>query len=207
MIMLSFISMNIFAQYKQGSLSVGGMFDVDLGAQKDKAGNTTTDGPTTTSLTLIPSVEYFITDKFSVGLGVGYKMVRTKTVETNTTTIVTTGSPVINPFARMYFSMGDKVSLFGEGGVYIEPGSQKTKTTAGNITTTDKLKDTYLSVGVMPGISLSLSNRISIEATFGFIGYNYEKKDLTANSSRTNGDVVFDVWPASVGFGIRYFIK
>ncbi len=206
-IILGMISIKSFSQPKQGSISVGGTFSIDMGTEKNKTNNTTSDGPKTTYFALIPSVEYFIADKFSAGLGIGYSLDRSKTEAANTTTINSTGTVIVNPFARMYFSMGEKVSLFGQGEVYLGLGKKTDKVTAGNNTTTTKLKDNTIDIGIRPGVSLFLSDKISIEATFGFIGFENHNEETDANSSTINNDVIFSVNPSYIGFGIRFFIN
>jgi hypothetical protein len=210
LIFICLVSTSIIAQNKQGSLAIGGTFNLDLGSEKDKNNNVTTDGPKTTGFTFIPSAEYFISDKFSAGIGIGYDSYRTKEVGVNTTTITTTGAPVIKPFARMYFSMGEKVSIFAEGSIYLEPGKSTVKTTTGNVTTSTSNNDFTLRIGITPGLSVSLSDKIALDATFGFIGYKYTNQELGANNSQKNSHVVFAIDPASfvdnITFGVKFFL-
>jgi hypothetical protein len=210
-ILVSLVSPKIFAQYTKGSISIGGTLALDLGSRKDKAGSTTTDGPKTTSFTFIPSAEFFLSDKFSLGLGLGYDLTRTKTVSGTgigtTTEISTTGSPVIYPFARFYIPMGEKVSIFAQAKLDIEPGTKKTKTTVTNSTTTESLGNFYLAAGINPGISVSLSPKISLDANFGFIGLVYQKVETSNNSSLKYTDAIFRIDPSTFTFGFRYFIK
>ncbi len=206
-IFISLVNISIFAQNKQGSLAIGGTFNLDVQTQADKANNTTTDGPTITTFKLVPTAEYFITDKFSVGMGIGYDNVRTKTVPNpNTTVITNSGWPVIMPFARMYFPMGEKVSIFGQASFDIEPGSTKTKTTTANVTISTKENDFFIQAGITPGISLSLSNTIAIDASFGFIGLTYHNVKQDANNSTTTTNATFKVDPSSFIFGVKFFI-
>jgi hypothetical protein len=207
------VSTSILAQNSQdksGSLALTGTFSIDAGSSKDKNGNVTTDGPKTTDLTILPTVEYFITDRFSAGLGVGVAMNRSKSVETvgtiTTTTTSTSTRPVIMPYARMYFPMGEKVSFFGQAQVYIKPGAQKTTTESGNVSTTEKLKRFYMEAGLAPGISVALSEKIAIDATFGFIGYYGQKYETGTNSTQTSGDFLFSIDPSSITFSLKFFL-
>ena len=205
-IFISLVSTSIFAQNKQGSLAIGGTLNLDVQSQKDKANNVTFDGPSTTTFKLVPTAEYFITDEFSAGLGIGYDNVRTKTVNANITTITNSGWPVIMPFVRMYFPMGEKVSIFGQASIDIEPGSTTTKTTTGNQTTTVKDNDFWIQTGITPGISLSLSDKIAIDATYGFIGYTHHSVENGANNSTVTNNVTFKIDPSSFTFGVKFFI-
>lgn len=210
LIFICLVSFNIFAQNKQGSLAIGGTLNLDLGSQKDKNANVTTDGPKTTGFTLIPSAEYFISDKFSAGIGIGYDSYRRKDVNGNNTTITSTGAPVIKPFVRMYFPMGEKVSIFAQGSIYLEPGKTTTKTTIANVTTSASNNDFTLRIGVTPGLSVSLSDKIALEATFGFIGYDHNSQENGPNNSTTTNHVVFAIDPATFvdnfTFGIKFFL-
>jgi hypothetical protein len=209
-IFICLVSTSIFAQNKQGSLALTGTFSIDAGTTKYKDNNTTTDGPKSTALTILPTVEYFFSDNFSAGLGIGIYMNRSKsetTVGTITTTTTSTETrPVIMPFARMYFPMGEKVKFFGQAEVYLKPGSSKTVTETGNTSVTDKYSKFYFDAGINPGISLSLSEKISIDATFGFIGFTHENNEVGTNSKDTYSHVIFSVDPSYFTFGLKFFI-
>jgi outer membrane protein len=208
LVMLTVVSISGFCQPSQGSLSIGGTFSVDLGSTKNKVNSNTTDGPKTTYFSLIPSVEYFILDKLSAGVGIGYSLDRSKTEGNNTTTISSTGTFIFNPFARYYLPLGgsDKVSLFGQGDIYLGLGNEKNKATVGNITNTDKYKHNTISFGISPGVAVYLSQKISIEATFGFIGFQHKSDETGANDSEITNDVIFSISPSYIGFGLRYFL-
>lgn len=200
------ISTNILAQNKQGSLAIGGTLSLVVENEKDKNNNITVDGPKTTNFKIIPTAEYFISDKFSIGLGIGYDNEKTKTVNGNVTTTTNHGWPVIQPFARMYFPLGEKVSFFGQASVDIEPGKVKTEVKAGNTTTTTSNNDFWIQAGITPGLSLNLSDKVAIDATFGFIGYRHEKVENGANSSTTYNSAIFTVDPSTLFLGVKFFI-
>jgi hypothetical protein len=113
------------------------------------------------------------------------------------------------PYARMYFPMGEKVSLFGQFKIDIEPGKTKEAITQNNSTNTTSGNNFYFDAGINPGISLSLSDKIAIDARFGFIGFTSnkaaDKNDLN-NSSTTNNNFIFSIDPSTFSFGIRFFI-
>jgi opacity protein-like surface antigen len=205
-ILVSLVNFKSFTQNKQGSLAVSGTLNLDIENDKNENGNVTVDGPKTTYFRLVPSVEYFITDRFSAGLGIGYAVNRTKDISGTTTTIKTSGAPVIQPYVRMYFPMGEKVSIFGEASIYLEPGKTTTKTTVGNQTNSTSNNDFTINIGLTPGLSLSLSDKIAIDATYGFIGYKHYKEETGTNSSVTYNHAVFEIDPTSITLGIKFFI-
>jgi len=208
-ILVSLVSFRSFAQHKKGSLAVSGTLNLNIENDKNENGNVTDDENKTTYFRLVPSVEYFITDRFSAGLGIGYAVNRNKVVNGtgpgSTTTISTSGAPVIKPYVRMYFPMGEKVSIFGEASIYLEPGNTTTKTT-GNQTNSTSNTDFRINIGLTPGLSLSLSNKIAIDATYGFIGYKHYKENTGTNSSSAYNQATFEIDPTSITFGIKFFI-
>lgn len=209
-ILVSLVSPKMLAQNKKGSLALTGTFSIDAGSSNDKDNGTTVDGPKTMELTILPTVEYFISDRFSAGLGIGLYMYRSKDETTTgmitTTTITTQTRPIIMPYARMYFPMGEKVSFFGQAELYIKPGKEKTTIETGNVSTTTSLKRFYFDAGISPGVSLSLSDKIAIDATFGFIGFTTQKTETSANSSYAYNHTIFQVDPSSITFSIKFFL-
>ncbi len=117
---------------------------------------------------------------------------------------------VVAPFVRKYWTLSDKLYIFGQLEVPMEFGNIKqegtTTTTAGNTVTTasSSTKNNYTSVGVniKPGLDYFLNKNWSIEATIGEFGYNTAKLDVDGAKSVDNYN--FGLNLSSVTFGVKY---
>nr|WP_315032326.1 outer membrane beta-barrel protein [uncultured Chryseobacterium sp.] len=166
------------------------------------------------SFKILPTVGYFVDTNLAVGLGVGYK-------DGKTTTTTTTGSTVydlekskpafvVAPFVRKYWTLADKLYIFGQLEVPMEFGQNKvegttTTTTGGNtVVTSNSTKNNYTSIGVniKPGLDYFLNKNWSIEATIGEFGYNTSKENVDGAKRVNNYD--FGLNLKAVTFGVKY---
>lgn len=200
------------AQIAKGTTYISGQ----LGYSQNENNNTDTK---IESFKVLPTVGYFVNTNLAVGLGVGYKNDNTKvTTEGNlipTGTFVnenkTTASAfVVAPFVRKYWTLGDKLYIFGQLEVPMEFGqfkdeNNRTETVGSTETkksTSDKANYTSIGVNVKPGLDYFLNKNWSIEATFGEFGYNTNKLDVDG-AKRVN-DYKFGLNLSSVTFGVKY---
>ncbi|ALR30499.1 MULTISPECIES: outer membrane beta-barrel protein [Chryseobacterium] len=165
---------------------------------------------------VLPRVGYFVGTNLAVGVGVGYQT--SKTTETSTaflpgTTVVSEDiikNPafVVEPFVRKYWTLSDKLYIFGQLAVPMQFGKTEvestTVATTGSTTATtsnsSEAKYTQVGVTVKPGLDYFLNKNWSIEATIGEFGYNnYKPKDGDATNNYT-----FGLNLSSVTFGVKY---
>ncbi|KMQ67263.1 opacity protein [Chryseobacterium sp. FH2] len=151
---------------------------------------------------ITPTVGYFVGTNLAVGLGVGYTNGSTtnyfvEDVKTKTTR----DAFVIKPFARKYWTLADKLYIFGQLEVPMEFGKDKREVSGDvtNINTENKF--TSIGVNVKPGLDYFLNKNWSIEATVGEFGYKNEKyKDADKSTDNFN----FGLNLSSVTFGVKY---
>lgn len=165
---------------------------------------------------VLPTVGYFVGTNLAVGVGVGYQTEKTTDITTSTvlnTTAVTTDEVkkpafVVAPFVRKYWTLSDKLYIFGQLAVPMQFGKTETESstvvTNGNTTSTSststEAKYTQVGVTVKPGLDYFLNKNWSIEATFGEFGYNnYKPKDGEARNNYN-----FGLNLSSVTFGVKY---
>ncbi|CAM3115970.1 porin family protein [Chryseobacterium flavum] len=170
---------------------------------------------------ILPTVGYFVDTNLAVGLGVGYRNENekgTKTTGSNPLFVsegkVTESAFVVAPFVRKYWTLADKLYIFGQLEVPMAFGQNKvegtttTTTTTGagtTVTTTstsDKSNFTSIGVNVKPGLDYFLNKNWTIEATIGEFGYNTYKQDIDG-AKRVN-DYKFGLNLSSVTFGVKY---
>ncbi|CEJ69159.1 outer membrane beta-barrel protein [Chryseobacterium oranimense] len=170
------------------------------------------------SFRIVPTAGYFVGTNLAVGLGVGYasdKVTKTTTGSVAGGSFVsetkgTQSAFVVAPFVRKYWTLADKLYIFGQLEVPMEFGQFKdeatTTTTLGSTTnttsTSDKANYTSIGVNVKPGLDYFLNKNWSIEATIGEFGYNTSKLDVDGAKSVNN--YKFGLNLSSVTFGVKY---
>ncbi|MFP3831584.1 outer membrane beta-barrel protein [Chryseobacterium sp. SIMBA_028] len=195
------------AQIAKGTTYVSGQ----LGYSQNENNNNDTK---VESFKVLPTVGYFVNTNLAVGLGVGYKNDNTKTVSTIGTTTVdgkeTVSGFVVAPFVRKYWTLADKLYIFGQLEVPMVFGQNKDEgtstTTVGGTTVTSSTstKNNFTSIGVnvKPGLDYFLNKNWSIEATFGEFGYNTNK--VNVDGAKRVNDYKFGLNLSSVTFGVKY---
>ncbi|MBD8081831.1 outer membrane beta-barrel protein [Chryseobacterium caseinilyticum] len=165
---------------------------------------------------ILPTAGFFVADNFAVGLGVGFAT--SKITSINTTTIgsvtnVTTNEQrtpafVIEPFARKYWTLSDKLYFFGQLAVPMAFGKAENETTyvttSGSTVTTvsssSEAKATAVGVTVKPGLDYFLNKNWTIEATIGEFGYNNFKPKGGVATNNYN----FGLDLTAVTIGVKY---
>lgn len=166
---------------------------------------------------VLPTVGYFVNTNLAVGVGIGYQTEKTTETTTSTflpgTTSVSEGITkkpafVVAPFVRKYWTLSDKLFIFGQLAVPMQFGKTEventTVTTSGSTTVTNststEAKYTQIGVTVKPGLDYFLNKNWSIEATIGEFGYNnFKPKDGDATNNYN-----FGLNLSSVTFGVKY---
>ncbi|AZA76757.1 DUF3575 domain-containing protein [Chryseobacterium sp. G0186] len=199
------------AQIAKGTTYVSGQ----LGYSQNENNNNDTK---IESFKVLPTVGYFVNTNLAVGLGVGYK--NDKTTVTTEGSIAganfvnenknTTSAFVVAPFVRKYWTLADKLYIFGQLEVPMEFGQYKSEkeststigSTTTNTSSSDKANYTSIGVNIKPGLDYFLNKNWSIEATFGEFGYNTNK--LNVDGAKRVNDYKFGLNLSSVTFGVKY---
>lgn len=167
---------------------------------------------------IVPTAGYFVGTNLAVGLGVGYKSdkgTKTNTQTFGNTTVVTEITEtkpafVVAPFVRKYWTLSDKLYIFGQLQVPLEFGKEKMNANS-NINDADPLltaalnrENNYTNIGVniKPGLDYFITKNWSIEATIGEFGYNTYKRDI--DGATRADDYKFGISLTSVTFGVKY---
>ncbi|MDK2977982.1 MAG: hypothetical protein PWP52_696 [Bacteroidales bacterium] len=196
LIMAVALTFSLSAQIKVGG-SIGFMGQ----SSKTTTGGTTNEGPTYTDIVLLPNVEYMLSDNFSIGGKIGFSLDISKNDAADSKESLFMFH--ISPYVRMYFPLGDKLSFFGEGGIQFASGTEKVSVGS---TTNDGDTRTIFGIGVIPGFSYGLSDKVSLELTTGFLGYQLtsinNNQDPETKDKINNYGLNIDF--SSISFGIKY---
>ncbi len=212
-ILASFLSIfgvaTSFAQISQGSLYFGGGLGFAIASNKKtfSGGSTTvtSDGPRSTSFSIVPGVGYFIVDKLAIGIDISFISKSKKepdgsgsqagNYEKESSNLIS-----FTPYARKFFMLSDNFGFTGTFGVGVGFGSSKLESKRGNSTVTnDESKITALEVGITPGLVFFPSKNVGLEANFGFVGFS--STTLKKEENILNNILTTKRTETSVGFG------
>jgi len=205
---LLFLSTGTIAQFQAGNILITGTLVFTSEQSESTTGSTTIHDPKTTTFEVGPGMEYFFSDKISFGGAIYYGT--EKTVDNDPgggvdEEIYKTHLTTITPFASYYFINDDRFALFCRLGIGFGFGKDIYETKIGGTTTTDEEKLNLFTVGLGPGITVHLSDKFGMTATFGSLSYTSFKSDngTTVDKSSSYG---LQLSPA-LGFGIYYKLK
>lgn len=212
------VAASSFAQTSAGTVFIGGGLGFSSSNSKEtvKIGGTTinTDGPQSTEFSILPGVGYFVADKLAIGIDISFTGNSLKENEDGGDyTKVSTTTVGFTPFARKYFMLADNFGFTGNLGVGVAFGSSKIENKQGNTTTTTEgPKVTTLEVGISPGLVFFPSNRVGLEANFGFVGFSSEtsKADLGSGNEQKTTETTVGLNANSIrptfSLGFRYYL-
>ncbi len=213
MVAMLFATNFAFAQLSKGNLLVTGAFSVGSTSEENTVAGKTTDGPSTSNFSIIPNVSYFLSDRFAVGLELGYSRLSSEVVDvTSSGTITTktvTGGLGLSPFVRYYIPLGQKFYFYGQGGFGFTSGKiENTITTFSSFfnRTTEVKTESDLSafnVGFRPGVTYFFTDRFALDASFGLLNFSNSTTKL-GNSETKNSELNFNIIPSSLTFGLSY---
>lgn len=109
-----------------------------------------------TELQILPEIGYNLGENIAIGTVIGYDYTYTDGFKLNLV--------VFNPYLRYSFLTNDRVRLFVDCGVDLGFGKSK----VGDVSSDTAV--TY-GIGIKPGISYALSDKFSVVAHLGFLGY------------------------------------
>lgn len=203
LLLLSFVVATMaFAQHAKGDIYLGGNLNFGVGSSNTKVGNTKNEGPKTFNLGIQPKVGYFISDKFSVGVDLGFSTRNTKIDNLGTTTTYSNMAFGGGIFARYYVMPVEKFGFFFEANAGAMAGSSKTKIGA---IKTDGPNTLEINAGITPGIVVYVSNRVALEANYGFLGYTSSTstdKSGPQDIKDNQGDFGLNINPSTFKFGV-----
>lgn len=199
------------AQIKTGTLYLSGQ----AGFSHEKNNNT---DDKIQNFSIIPMVGVFIAPNLAIGTGAGYIGSRAENTDVNylgfgvetLQSDVKADAFTARPFIRKYWTLSDKLYIFGQLEIPIEIGKRTadlqlnyfdmngyTYSQSMNI----EQKYTSFGINVKPGLDYFINKNWTIEATIGEFGYNNMKIKDQENGTDTFN---FGLNLSSVTFGVKY---
>jgi hypothetical protein len=169
---------------QRGTFAIGSGFGYVNSAttiQIENGGTTKKGGNNGYQLHLTPSIGYFLTRNFVLGLGMDYLINASEGDVANTAGAqrISDTKLLFGPYARLYVPFaGDQALFFG--GTY---GYGKSDTQISDGTDTQTANTTLITYGVGPGYSIFSNNRVSLETQ---VKYNYGVSRSIIKVNNTN---------------------
>ncbi|MEM9022729.1 MAG: outer membrane beta-barrel protein [Bacteroidota bacterium] len=195
----------------KGQLLLGGTIDLSFDQDEFTSANSErTDDAM--NLGIAPEFGYMVSDRFAVGLAVGYSRTNFTSESRNgvneSRNETTTNSFALSPFARYYWPVSQRVYLHTEGAFIWESGTSDVEASngTGNDTFEDSVDITTIAGRLRPGASFFITNRLSLETTLIEVSY------ASTSTSQDNSDLetdsrAFQIDYSAFSFGIRYFLR
>lgn len=210
---LLFCSQTIFAQLEKGMIAVGLTSSFNTGKNEDES-NTPSFSSTnyttkTTSYNIAPTMSYFLTNRFAIGLSVGYAGYKTTVENTSNdlsantkdldyTKTISNGT-TISPYVKYYFPLSDHFNFLIKGSVNTTFSTGNTSgysehtdfDGAGNVLNIsrsneygpNKTNTVDMGFGISPGVLFMPGKKIGLEFSLGnVVAYNSRTAKTTNNT-------------------------
>lgn len=182
------------AQVEKSSMFIGGAFLIDNQTSQENNGDVKAN-----SFTILPNFGYFLSDKLSLGLGMGYTSITTKNTVNDNKNI--NSQFVVRPQLRYYLATSnEKFYFFGQ--LQLGLGFGQNKFENGNLSLTSKSRSFLLSIS--PNFVYFPTKRWGIELGFNGISYESLDPDIGEENDR-DSRFIFGVNSFAPRFGVQYF--
>ncbi|MCS6916858.1 MAG: outer membrane beta-barrel protein [Chitinophagales bacterium] len=162
---------NSYGQMKAGDYYVGGGLSLMSSNVKEKIGGVTYDVGNSFEWSVLANAGYFVTDKLALGLQAGFShfsLTSESYYDPDEELTEITSLFSASPYARYFLMFSERVGFIGTLGMEIGTGNNKEKI-SNSTDITSRIRQ--IGVGLTPGLAFFPSHNISLEATFGFLGY------------------------------------
>lgn len=190
----------------KGSWYLGGSVSVGY-VNSDQTVNALDRNNKSTSFSFIPKAGYAVKKNLIAGLGLGYGYSKNKNMYENPTTNEmdntdgTSNSFTVSPFIRQYFPVGEKLAFYVQG----EANYSKTNYKYIDSNSGKQLSDgQQYFVGVRPGITYFISQKLALETSIGSLGYSKAKSTSDDNTNKVDS-FNFNLSTADLLFGLSYY--
>ncbi|MBB5643841.1 outer membrane beta-barrel protein [Pedobacter cryoconitis] len=192
--MLSAFALAANAQTEKGKIIVGGA----IGYSNSKSNNDAMENKQN-SLTLLPSIGYFVKDNLALGVGIGYSRLTEKSSEKTQYVLSqknTTDYFMVSPFIRHYINISDQFKFFGQFSVPMKWGNLESATgttsPAVSVAPASNSKTTSIGVSIEPGFAYFPTKRIGIQLSLDGLSYAWNKTE-NKNSHHVNKTNAFNL--------------
>ncbi|MCF2876257.1 MULTISPECIES: outer membrane beta-barrel protein [unclassified Tenacibaculum] len=150
-----------------------------------------------------PKIGYSITNNLIIGLGIGYGYNKHENNPASSNSIIKNKSYSIFPYIKKYFSLGKKLAFSLHGEFRYTHSKYENHTSLNNVSF-NKSNDYF--VGIRPGVTYFLNNKIALEANIGALGYTRTIHKSPLNTfTHTIDNFNFNLNSSNLNFGLSYY--
>ena len=185
---------------------VGGSVGFDANFGKYKAGSSSTDKDTYSSLIVSPKVGFQMSDNMAVGAEVGISRLATKTPNYSGGNDLKSNITMwgFAPFLRYTLVEADRLSVLLEGSVGVEGGKSKSKLGSNS---SDGPKLFGYSATVLPVVSYNLSDRMALELSSDFLRFGFTSLTTKDDSGSTETKDIDNDFGLGINSGTGNYIS
>ena len=194
------LGLSASAQPVAGKFFAGGSLSISASTDKSKIDGTTTTDNTNFQFGLNPLAGYFLSDRIAVGLGLGLNTSVTKYPD-NIPDKSTTATFYIEPFGRYYLISG-KAGLFAQASISMGVGNTKVHYENASVET----NHLSLDAGVSPGLYYYLTERLALEATIGWIGFETQVDKYSNDNKDISSGFEMSLHPSYFTLGLTFIL-
>lgn len=200
----------------KGKFFVGGNLGYSTQTEKYeyKTGGTTlkTDGPKSTSFTVMPTIGYMLSKDLAAGAGIGFTMNRVKEDADGAEETTTNNALVFAPNLSYFMPLGgsQRFGFMANAAIPISIGTTKHEMKYSNSTVSHKSNNRSFGLAVSPGIYYFPASRFMLSAQMGnFLRFTSttmeDKNDDVTEKTTQNRFEVFNFSTMGLSFGGSYF--
>ncbi|MCY1479711.1 Autotransporter beta-domain protein [compost metagenome] len=160
-------------------------------------GSTKTGDFKTSDFIIAPSAGYFVTENIAIGVALGYESSKIEfggdDAKNNTFSV--------GAFGRYYFTPASKFSFFGQLGVNYNSYDNEFDLEAEEL---GEFKGDGFGVALAPGVNYFITKNLSLEATFGILGFETTKPDADGAEKTNSFDFGLDTRDIRLGLVYKF---
>ena len=189
------------AQTEKGSWVIGGSTTLGFNSATStyKYNGESEDGPKVSTVTVTPSVAYFVANNIAVGVDLGISSISQKEEGNNNSDKTTTTTISVMPTGTYYFKSASNILPYLGVGVGYASSKVKNTYTFGNQSGTDEEKVDGFAYKAKGGVVFLLNQSVGIDLGVSYMGIN-GKLD-------SNNDVKVNTGTVGVNAGVSVFFK
>lgn len=159
-----------------------------------------------TSWNINPNVGYLINDNLILGLKAGYQFGSYSSINDSSDLIENNFDGYsIAPYLRKFFSISKKLAFYADGEIkFSNRWDDNRYTSASNIDNNESTRS-VLFVGITPGITYSLSEKVYIYSHLRSLGYNKTTWERTDETSKADS-FSFNLFTSNLSLGVLFVL-
>jgi hypothetical protein len=187
---------------KKGTWSYGGNFSLNFENNENENQTYTSDNDHF-RFNLYPKIGYAIEDNLTLGLGLGYGYSKNEYEYSDSgNDELKSNSFSIFPYIKKHIPLGNKLAVFVQGEARLS--TFKTDYSSEDYERTGN----SVFIGVRPGITYFLNNKVALEANFGSLGYSHSSSENSDNNPSESSSNYFNLNlnSSDLYFGITVYL-